>query len=111
MVTELNGDNFYDLVERRQPDTIWFVDFFAPWCGPCMEVCLYKKATTKLFLNMLPLILFFFDRRFSAPNMADIADPPLSSKLFYSLVFASSMSRTLILIRLAISVRVFLPVS
>ncbi|KAM9305040.1 dnaJ homolog subfamily C member 10 [Gastrophryne carolinensis] len=34
-VVTLTQDNFKKLVKEREREEIWFVDYYAPWCGPC----------------------------------------------------------------------------
>ena len=37
-VVELTIDNFDTLVTERRKSEVWAVDFFAPWCGPCVQL-------------------------------------------------------------------------
>jgi len=37
-VVELTIDNFETLVLERSAAEVWAVDFFAPWCGPCVQL-------------------------------------------------------------------------
>jgi thiol-disulfide isomerase/thioredoxin len=46
-VVDLNPANFDRLV--IQSDTVWIVEFYAPWCGHCQQfVPEYSKAATAL---------------------------------------------------------------
>lgn len=46
-VIDLNPSNFEKLVLNS--DDLWIVEFYAPWCGHCVNlVPTYKKAATAL---------------------------------------------------------------
>uniref|UniRef100_A0A0N4ZFY1 DnaJ homolog subfamily C member 10 n=1 Tax=Parastrongyloides trichosuri TaxID=131310 RepID=A0A0N4ZFY1_PARTI len=50
VVIELTSDNIDEIVENREEGNIIFVDFFAPWCGPCQQLA---PEFRKLARNML----------------------------------------------------------
>jgi DnaJ family protein C protein 10 len=38
LVIALNDVNFVNVVSNRPDGSIFLVDFFAPWCGPCQQL-------------------------------------------------------------------------
>jgi DnaJ homolog subfamily C member 10 len=46
-VQQLDEPNFDSIVHGRAAGQLFFVDFFAPWCGPCQQVIMEDWA--KLF--------------------------------------------------------------
>ncbi|XP_050418751.1 dnaJ homolog subfamily C member 10 [Patella vulgata] len=44
----LNKESFNRLVKNKQSDEIWLVDFYAPWCGPCMQLAPEWRRLAKM---------------------------------------------------------------
>ena len=64
-VVELTPANFQK--EVMKSDSVWIVEFYAPWCGHCQRLTPeYKKAATalkgvvKVSLRLLELLLLIF---------------------------------------------------
>uniref|UniRef100_A0A1B6D3Y5 DnaJ homolog subfamily C member 10 n=1 Tax=Clastoptera arizonana TaxID=38151 RepID=A0A1B6D3Y5_9HEMI len=47
-VIKLNEETFYTKVGMKSPDSIWVVDFFMPWCGPCQALAPQWRKFAKL---------------------------------------------------------------
>ena len=51
-VVELTTSNFQS--EVINSDELWFVEFYAPWCGHCKNLApAWKKAASNLKVNKL----------------------------------------------------------
>jgi len=48
-VVKLTPESFASLVNNKPIGETWLVDFYAPWCGPCMELApTYRQLAKKL---------------------------------------------------------------
>lgn len=57
-VVDLNPSNFQQKV--LESDSVWIVEFFAPWCGHCQQlVPEYTKAAKALKVNCFIVVDFF----------------------------------------------------
>lgn len=48
LVINLNPTSFNEMVEHRKGDSIWVVDFYASWCGPCQQLSSQWRKLAKL---------------------------------------------------------------
>ena len=47
-VLTLTPELFEEMVNHKKEGEIWVVDFFAPWCGPCMELAPTYRQLAKV---------------------------------------------------------------
>ena len=52
-VISLSFDEFYDRVGDKDEDEMWLIDFYAPWCGPCMQLAPQWTKLAKM-LDKIP---------------------------------------------------------
>ncbi|XP_054287218.1 dnaJ homolog subfamily C member 10-like [Macrosteles quadrilineatus] len=51
-VIKLTEETFYTSVGRKTPDSVWLVDFFMPWCGPCQQLGPQWRKLAKMVSDM-----------------------------------------------------------
>ncbi|KAL1129052.1 hypothetical protein AAG570_013584, partial [Ranatra chinensis] len=51
-VISLTEETFYLSVGRKSPDSIWMVDFFMPWCGPCQQLAPQYRKLGKMVADL-----------------------------------------------------------
>ena len=44
----LTPELFEEMVNHKKEGETWVVDFFAPWCGPCMELAPTYRQLAKV---------------------------------------------------------------
>ncbi|XP_064647185.1 dnaJ homolog subfamily C member 10-like [Lineus longissimus] len=47
----LTPKNFQSLVENKDAGTMWAIDFFMPWCGPCQQLAPEWTRLAKMFVG------------------------------------------------------------
>ncbi|XP_063981872.1 dnaJ homolog subfamily C member 10-like [Diachasmimorpha longicaudata] len=52
-VLKLTSTVFYETLGRKRSNTLWVVDYFAPWCGPCQQLAPEWTSVAKI-LHLLP---------------------------------------------------------
>lgn len=52
-VIKLSSSNFHETLGRKRSGSLWVVDYFAPWCGPCQQLAPEWTAVAKV-LHLLP---------------------------------------------------------
>lgn len=51
-VIKLTEETFYTTLGRKSPDSVWLVDYFMPWCGPCQQLApQWRKLAKVSFYN------------------------------------------------------------
>ncbi|XP_015119797.1 dnaJ homolog subfamily C member 10 [Diachasma alloeum] len=52
-VIKLNSTNFHKTLGRKKSNSLWVVDYFAPWCGPCQQLAPEWTSVAKV-IHLLP---------------------------------------------------------
>lgn len=47
-VIKLTEETFYTTLGRKSPDSVWIVDYFMPWCGPCQQLAPQWRKLAKM---------------------------------------------------------------
>lgn len=50
-VIDLTPISFSNLVENKNTQEIWVIDYFAPWCRPCQQLSIQWRKLAKMMIN------------------------------------------------------------
>lgn len=56
VAVSLSPSSFEDAIFNKNPDDVWVVEFFAPWCEPCHQVSIQLKKMAKVSIFKVLII-------------------------------------------------------